>query len=231
MRGFPKVNPHGRPLAPIRPPPPAPVIERRDGPTKPPDAGAPAALAPDERLTRPRLGTGEQHVGALLLYVVLAAVLLWPALAGDQMVSAAARWARIGPFPAAERQDLPLGIDILSDSMNAYVPYLLYAADGWAKDHRIPLWKSTTCCGVPFVGNGESAVYFPTNLLAILLGAPHWIHAAIAFLKLLAGAFCAYLLARHLRLSWLGSVLVGLVFGIGGFQMVFLLYTPGNVAM
>src|SRR6185295_8784343 len=102
---------------------------------------------------------------------------------------------------------------------------------GLARDGRIPLWKPEASCGAPFVGNGESAVFFPTTLAAILLGAPGWVHAAMAGVKLLVGAFGAYMLARHLRLSFLAALLAGLAFGLGGFQVVFLLYTPTNVAM
>src|SRR5262245_13339081 len=142
---------------------------------------------------------GVQHAGALLLYTALAAWLLAPALGGGQVLSAAAPFAAHGPFNTRQRALAPPGIDIFSDSSNVYVPYLLYAARAWEAEGSIPLWKTTASCGAPFVGNGESAAFFPTNLAAILLGAPHWVHAAQALLKLVAGAFCAYLLARHLR--------------------------------
>ena len=166
-----------------------------------------------------------------LVYLAIAAVLLWPAIVGGQVLSPAGLWARNGPFPAQVRERVPPGVDILSDSTYAYVPFLRYAADRLALDGRLPLWKSTATCGAPFVGNGESAVFYPTVLLAILIGAPPWVHAATALVKLVAAGLGAYVLARHLRLSWLAAVLCGAIYALGGFQSVYLLFTPTNVSL
>ena len=185
----------------------------------------PADLSP----TRP-FAVGPLGLAALV-YAVVAAILLWPALAGGQVLSPAGLWTRTGPFPAALRERVPPGVDILSDSTYAYVPFLRYAADRLERDGRLPLWKSTATCGAPFVGNGESAVFYPTVLLAILLGAPPWVHAATALLKIVAAGLSAYALGRHLRLSWLASALCGAIYALGGFQAVYLLFTPTNVSL
>jgi hypothetical protein len=166
-----------------------------------------------------------------LVYLAIAAVLLWPAIVGGQVLSPAGLWTRTGPFPAELRERVPPGVDILSDSTYAYVPFLRYAADHLAQDGRLPLWKSTATCGAPFVGNGESAVFYPTVLLAILIGAPPWVHAATALMKLVAAGLSAYVLARYLRLSWLAAVLCGAIYALGGFQSVYLLFTPTNVSL
>src|SRR5262245_49010004 len=168
---------------------------------------------------------------ALLVYAVLAGALLESALFGDDVVSPAAFWAQSGPFPATLRAKVPPGINLLSDNVSQFTPWLRYAADRWAADGALPLWKDTASCGAPFVGNGQSGLFFPTNLLGVLLGAPAWFGAAQALVKLVGGAFCAYLLARHLRLSWLASLLAGLVFGFGGFQVVFLQHPHTLVSM
>ena len=188
------------------------------------------APAPDPGLfASPRPASG--LLAAALVYVGLALILLWPAVGGGQVLSAAGLWARTGPFPAELRERVPPGVDILSDSTFAYVPFLRYAADHWAQDGRLPYWKSTASCGAPFIGNGESAVFFPTVLLAILLGAPPWVHAATALLKLVAAGLSAYVLGRYLRLSWLAAVLCGAVYALGGFQAMYLLFTPTNVSL
>jgi hypothetical protein len=192
-----------------------------------PFSGAPT---PDPgALAGPRPWAG--LLAAALVYVGLALILLWPAVGGGQVLSAAGLWARTGPFPAELRQRVPPGVDILSDSTYAYVPFLRYAADRWAQDGRLPYWKSTASCGAPFIGNGESAVFFPTVLLAILIGAPPWVHAATALLKLLGAGLSAYVLARYLRLSWLAAVLCGAIYALGGFQAMYLLFTPTNVSL
>ena len=189
-------------------------------------------MTPDERIAEPprtvRLGP---HAGALCCYALLAGILLWPGLARGDVLSAAARWAATGPFPASQRALAPRGIPILSDSSDALVPGLRFGAEALAADGRLPLWKPTACCGAPYVGNGQSAVFFPLGALALLLGAPGWVFAAQAFTKLVAGAFGAWLLARHLKLSALASLLVGAIFGFGGCQALSLLYPLSSVAL
>ena len=169
---------------------------------------------------------------ALAIFLALGAFLLWPALGpGDQVLSPAGFWTRLGPFPTELSSATPPDITVMSDSVQQFVPWLRYAADGWLRDGRIPLWKDTALCGAPFVGNGQSAVFFPPVLLSIVLGAPLRAHALLALIKLAGGALCAWMLARHLRLSFLASLLCGVTFGFGGFQVVWLLYPHTNVSM
>ncbi|HXT50395.1 MAG TPA: hypothetical protein VN811_05100, partial [Thermoanaerobaculia bacterium] len=186
---------------------------------------------PDDRVASPAAATPAAALVALAVYLAVAATLLQSALFGDDVVSPGAYFAQSGPFPVALRQQVPEGINLLSDRVNQFMPWLRYAADSYAIDGHLPLWKSLASCGAPFVGNGQSALFFPTNLLAILIGAPPWVHAAQSLIKLAAGAFCAYLLARHLRLSFLAALLAGLVFGFGGFQAVFLQHPHTNVSL
>jgi hypothetical protein len=168
---------------------------------------------------------------ALLLYLAYGSALLWPALFGDQVLSASAKLVEQGPFPAALRERAPPALDCVYDSACQFVPWLRFAADAWAADGAIPLWKPTAAAGAPFVGNCQSAVFFPTNFLAMLIGAPPIVHALMPLARLVGGAFCAYLLARHLRLSFAAALLCGLVFGFGGFQMGFYLHTVTNASL
>ncbi len=177
-----------------------------------------------------RLG-GLPAIGALLLYLALGLHFVEPGLFGGQVLSAAGIWTRGGPFPPEMTERLPPELPLMGDTVFQYIPWLRYAVDGWQRDGRIPLWKDTASCGAPFVGNGQSATFFPTVLSAILLGAPAWVYAAQALAKLVGGALCAWLLARHLGLSFLASFAAGLVFGFGGFQVVWLGYTLTNVSL
>ena len=168
---------------------------------------------------------------ALLLYLAYGSALLWPALFGGQVLSASAKLVEQGPFPAALRERAPPALDCVYDSACQFVPWLRFAADTWAEDGAIPLWKPTAAAGAPFVGNCQSAVFFPTNFLAMLLGAPPLVHALMPLFRLVGGALCAFLLARHLRLSFAAALLCGLVFGFGGFQMGFYLHTVTNASL
>lgn len=167
---------------------------------------------------------------ALIVFSAIGLQLLWPALVDGQVLAAGEWWTRTGPFTEEVRDRAFGGIDAMNDQSRAFIPWLRYAADAWETDGALPLWKSTASCGAPLVGNAQSALFFPSNLAAILLGAPDWIFAAQALLKIIAGMFFAYLLGRHLRLSFLASLLTGLTFGLGGFQMVWNVYVLTNVS-
>ena len=172
-----------------------------------------------------------RSLAAALLYLAVGAAVLHPALGGDRVLSAAAGVVCDGPFPAALCERAVDGVPCLTDSAQCFVPWLRFAADALATDGHLPLWKDTAGTGAPLLGNGQSAMFFPTNLLAILLGAPAAIVGVQVLLKLAGGAFCAWLLARHLGLSMLASLLCGLVFGFGGFQVVWFLHPQTNVSL
>ncbi len=168
---------------------------------------------------------------AVALLSLAAVLVLAPAFARGRMLSPAGVWARTGPFPVELRERVPRGLDIMTDPVTSYVPYLRYAADHVLREGRLPLWKDSASCGAPLLGNGESALFFPTVLAAILLGAPRWIHAAVALTKLIVAGICAWRLGVRLGLGSAGSVLCGLVWAFGGLNATFLLYTPTNVLM
>jgi hypothetical protein len=173
----------------------------------------------------------KRGLAALVVFTAIGIALLWPALAGGQVLSAAHGWADSGPFPASLRLRVPIEGRLQADEGLQFAPWLHYAATAWARDGEFPLWKATANCGAPLLGNGQSALLFPPNLLAILLGAPAWISAVVALMKIVGGMFGAWLLGRHLGLSWQASVLCGVVFGLGGFEGVWILHALTNPAM
>lgn len=122
-------------------------------------------------------------------------------------------------------------MDALSDQVQVFVPWLRFAADALRTDGRLPLWKDTAGAGAPLLGNGQSSLFYPTHLLALLLGAPPVVLGLQALLKFVAGAFGAWLLARHLRASVAASILCGLVFGFGGFQAAWNLFPLTSVSL
>jgi hypothetical protein len=167
---------------------------------------------------------------ALLAYALLGVWQLREVLNGDRVLSPSAFVVRGGPFEPGWGELTPPGVDLLADNARQFTPWLLYAASHLKSDDALPLWKSTAFCGAPLVGNGQSALFFPTRLLAVLLGAPPWIHAAMAWLRLVLASFGAFLLLRHLRASALAAWVGGFVFGFGGFLVVFRFHPHADVA-
>src|SRR5258705_97816 len=83
---------------------------------------------------------------------------------------------------------------------------------------------------MPLVGHGQSALFIPTRLLDVMVGAPRWVHAGMLWLRLIVAAFGAYLLLRDLRAGALSAWLGGFVFGFGGFLIVFRFHPHADAA-
>gem|GEM_PF-3395433 len=166
---------------------------------------------------------------ALAAYAALASFELRHVLTRATVLSPAAFVARGGPFSEPFKRLAPPGIDLLADTARQFTPWLRYAADHLQEDGELPLWKTTAFCGAPLVGNGQSALFHPARLLSVLLGAPSWVHAAMAWMRLVIAAFGGYLLLRHLRASPLGAFVGGLAFGFGGFLIVFRFHPHADV--
>jgi hypothetical protein len=166
----------------------------------------------------------------LAAYLALAALILWPAGLGGEILSACAPFVRNGPFPDALRRAATGGTPLLSDAMQQFEPWLRYAASAFERTGALPLWKDSHLCGAPLLGNAQSALLWPPNLLAIVLGAPGALLAWMAMAKFVLAGWGAWLLARHLGVSALGSFLSGAVFAFGGFQVLCLLHPHSNVS-
>ena len=167
---------------------------------------------------------------ALLLYAALGFALLHDTLVGDQVLSAARCAVVLGPYPDALREGITADATRFSDSYRIFEPWMRFAADSLAEDGRLPFWYDQILLGVPLLGAGQPALFYPPNLLALLLGAPPSSHGWRALFKLVMGALSAFLLARHLRCSVVASLLAGLTFGYFGFSVVFLLWPLTNVS-
>ena len=77
---------------------------------------------------------------------------------------------------------------------------------------RFPFWNPDLYCGVPFLANLQSALFYPPTYLYAWLNYPtalalnSWLHTVLA-------AFFMYLAARELEASHEGALLGGIVFG------------------
>ncbi|MBI4881197.1 MAG: hypothetical protein HY812_16300 [Planctomycetes bacterium] len=167
---------------------------------------------------------------ALLALLAVGALLLHRAFFHGEILSSASGFVRNGPFPEDVRAAAPRGVPPLGDSVVDFVPWLHFAAARLDLDGRLPLWKDTAICGAPFLGNGQSALLFPPNFAAILLGAPPEVHSWIALFKIVVSGLGAWLLARHFAISFSGALVCGLTYSLGGFSILYLLFPLSNVS-
>lgn len=89
-----------------------------------------------------------------------------------------------------------------------------FALDQLRQGH-FPLWNPHYLCGSPFLGNFESALFYPLFWLGAWTGLPLALNLALISHVLLAGFF-TFLWAQNRGLSFQGSLLAGIVFMWGG---------------
>jgi len=97
------------------------------------------------------------------------------------------------------------------------VSWTEYAAARWQK-FQVPLWNPYDQTGVPLVGNGASAVFYPTMLLHMYFP-PQLAWAAAAILKLFLAAAGVWLLSRRYGISPPGRVLAAAAFMLCAFNI------------
>lgn len=153
-----------------------------------------------------------------LVFIALAAVAVtWQVTVGSYAMLPTGMYLRIQPwrahvqqFPEFERPENPI-----LDAVQQFYPWRLYAARTVAEGD-IPLWNTQMLSGTPFVGNNQSAVFYPET----------WLHYAIDPLKALGWATLVFYLVAgwgmYLFLRIIGArptagVIGAVCFIFGGF--------------
>lgn len=110
---------------------------------------------------------------------------------------------------------------LLWDSVAQFYPWRLLLARG-LRNGELPLWSPYQYCGYPFVGNGQSGIFYPPNWLLALVPAGKFLGLSLALHFLIAGLLTFYL-CRLLGLSDLPALFAALAFSYGGFAITWAL--------
>ncbi|MFW5868977.1 MAG: hypothetical protein ACOCX2_14225, partial [Armatimonadota bacterium] len=154
---------------------------------------------------------------ALGFIAAVALGVTWQVTVGSRALLPTALYLRIQPwrahadeFPDAEPVQNPI-----LDAVQQFYPWRLHASRV-VREGEVPLWNTQMLSGTPFVGNGQSAVFYPET----------WLHYALDPLKALGWAtFAFYLIAgwgmyalvRVLGAGPLGGAIGGITFMLSGF--------------
>lgn len=115
------------------------------------------------------------------------------------------------------------------DALGQYYPWRAFAA---RQLHAgiLPLWNDYQFGGAPFIANGQSAVFYPLNIVFWIFD-PAYAFGISAFLHTILAAFGTYFLAQHFQLSRAASLLSAIAFGFCGYLAAWvLLPTLANTA-
>lgn len=124
---------------------------------------------------------------------------------------------------------LPGNEMVLSKGMEDLATYYAWSRkfgfEELVKGH-LALWNPYLFCGMPFLGNLQAALLYPLNWFFTFFSLPMAINFFIALHTFLMGFF-TYLWVRKLSLSFLSSLLAGLMMMFGA--AFFLRITPGHL--
>ena len=168
-------------------------------------------------------------VASILLAGLLLVFFLTPILRRE-VLSPADLLLKSAPWRQAAPPDFEPANALLSDYVYQMRPWRAFTVSS-LKAGRIPLWDPHNYAGAPFLGNGQSAVLYPLNMLFLIL--PDATAALLgAMARLFIAGLFAYLFGRVIGLSVLGATITSLGFAFSGFLVVWLLYPMGgNVAI
>ncbi|MGE5530945.1 MAG: hypothetical protein ACM3VW_02350, partial [Bacteroidota bacterium] len=155
--------------------------------------------------------------------LALLAVVFWGnCLCGGKVPVAAVYQKQMLPWSAvsAAGGETRQWDSLLWDSMAQFYPWrvLLHNA---GKQGQLPLWNPYQFCGYPFVGNGQSAMFYPPNWLYFLIH-PRIGMGLSAALHFFLGSLFVFGLARIWRLSTIPATFAAIAFAYGGFMVTWI---------
>ncbi len=161
--------------------------------------------------TRRASVTRHPHLVAALIALLLAALMVGPALVPGRVLSSSDIWWFNTPWQADRPDGLerPANPD-LQDSARAFHPL---REEVKRQLPGAPLWDPWIVSGRPLLADGQSAVFSPFTLPAYVMPLQESL-AWTALLTLWAATFGMYLLARALGMRFAGGLMAGVVYGL-----------------
>ncbi len=153
----------------------------------------------------------------MLFIAAVAFSVTWQVTLGDRALLPTGFYLRIQPwrahaqrFPEFDRPENPI-----LDAVQQFYPWRLYASRA-VRDGDIPLWNTQMLCGTPFVGNNQSAVFYPETWLHYLMDPLKALGWATLGFYLIAGCGM-YLFLRTLRVRPNAGAIGAVSFMLCGF--------------
>jgi hypothetical protein len=161
------------------------------------------------------------HLSAALLLGLLVLAYLWPALVGGRILSPIADLYGVVPWQGLAPSDVHDYVNPnLADLPLVDYPWRFLARE-LIRSGTFPAWDPYVLSGAPFFSNPQTGLFSAFNLPLWILPLTYALGLSAA-LKLLAGAFGAYLLARELALGFLAGLLAGIAFAFSSINIVWL---------
>lgn len=158
-----------------------------------------------------------QDLLALAFIAAVALAVTWQVTVGPRALLPTELYLRIQPWRAhaAEFPDAEPVTNPILDAVQQFYPWRLHAARV-VDEGAVPLWNTQMLCGTPFVGNGQSAVFYPETWLHYVIDPLHALGWATFVFYLIAG-WGMYVLLRVLGVCPVAGVIGSISFIFSGF--------------
>ncbi|MBN1168604.1 YfhO family protein [Candidatus Woesebacteria bacterium] len=161
---------------------------------------------------------------ASILYVLVTLVFFYKVFFGLIPLPSDMIMGSYFPWLAYEKGTSGLGVPVknpkLSDAISIFYP-LKDLAHNQVKRGERPLWNPHMFGGYPLYTSPTLGLLFPTSILYFLLSTPlAW--TLQTMLQPFLGCLFMYLFLRHLKINKTPSFFGGLVYGFGGFSLLWL---------
>lgn len=109
------------------------------------------------------------------------------------------------------------------DVLYFYYPYHYYLFAG-LRGFFVPLWNPYAFAGTPFAADVQSGVFYPLNWILAAVSSPDqrwtfWLVEFKVWLHVFGAAVGAWALGRQLGMSLTAALIVGAVYGLGGYTV------------
>ncbi len=181
------------------------------------------------RHNTPNRSTGKEIVEAAVLLLLMSAALFWPAVFGGRVLLPTDLIFDLDPLwqPLAPEGYTGPANPVLADQVYQFLPWKFFATHSLARG-QLPLWNPYTDAGSPFLGNAQSAIFSPFNLLSYPLPL-HYSHVVTAILRLFVAGIFTFLFAREIGLGKQGALLAMVAFTFSGPLIVWLGHPHSHV--
>jgi len=167
---------------------------------------------------------------ACIALVLLCLMPFWPVFLGEVLVPFEGLYLADRAFAPFRPPHVTWPMRFTSDLVLQMYPWRLFTTDGLAAGY-VPLWNPYAGCGQSFIGNNQSALCNPTNLLLNLFLPAATGQTVFSLLTLIGACLFTYALTRSLRGPPSGAFLAAFTYGFGGFMFVWLGFPLAAAAM
>jgi len=130
----------------------------------------------------------------------------------------------LGYFPPWESANITLRQHSeIGDSLTLFYPWRVFQATS-LRQAILPLWNPLILGGTPFLGEAQSALFYPIHLLHVVLPGPFAWAVTLLVNMIFTGVFTAWF-ARDIGGTRVGAIAAGVLFSCCGFVTAFQVFS------